>query len=198
MCGYLSQVHLDVFTPLRCVSHHVKLTMKKFRRFLRKFQYTHPTKRHIVLITICFWLSGITLWTIKGFRDDHEEDKPIFEEDSLLVYHNEDPFNGVIHKEIESWHNDDKNRPKLLPSSDSKWRKYPDQELFSWHDTPVHSVRAMVDNNKTYHGEMGAPVKVPPELEAKAKERYGIHELNVVASELVSLNRRLPDIRHER
>ena len=31
-----------------------------------------------------------------------------------------------------------------------------------------------------------------------AKERYSKHQLNVVASEFVSLNRKLPDVRHDK
>ena len=45
---------------------------------------------------------------------------------------------------------------------------------------------------------MGVPVKIPDHLESLAKEKQSIHQLNVVASNLVSLNRRLPDVRHER
>ena len=35
-------------------------------------------------------------------------------------------------------------------------------------------------------------------LESEANDRYTKHQLNVVASDLVSLNRRLPDVRHEK
>ena len=45
---------------------------------------------------------------------------------------------------------------------------------------------------------MGIPVTIPKNLETEAKERYTKHQLNVVASDLVSLNRRLPDVRHEK
>ena len=54
-----------------------------------------------------------------------------------------------------------------------------------------------MDNNKTYSGEMGEPVNIPKNLESEAKKRYSKHQLNIVASDLVSLNRRLPDVRHE-
>ena len=107
------------------------------------------------------------------------------------------PFNTVIHQKIAQWHNDDKIRPKLLAEADSKWRFYPKKELHAWHEVPIHSVRALVDNNKTYHGEMGSEVIIPPSLQTQAKSRQSIHQLNVVASELVSLNRRLPDVRSD-
>ena len=43
---------------------------------------------------------------------------------------------------------------------------------------------------------MGIPVIIPQSLQNQAKVRQSIHNFNVVASELVSLNRRLPDVRN--
>ena len=104
---------------------------------------------------------------------------------------------SVIHQKISEWHHDDEGQlPKLLAEVGSKWKHYPKAELFAWRDGPLHSVRALVDNNKTYHGEMGLPVIVPQNLQSQAKARQSIHQLNVVASDLVSLNRRLPDVRN--
>ena len=44
---------------------------------------------------------------------------------------------------------------------------------------------------------MGEPVDIPRNLQSEAKKLYSKHQLNIVASDLVSLNRRLPDVRHE-
>lgn len=175
------------------------MVFKKCRRFWRRFQYIPPPKRHILLITVCFWLSAITLWSIRHLDTEHYSETA--DHSSFIFYEHasKDPFNTVIHSAIANWHrNDTKNQPKLLPTQNSPWRSYPDSEVFAWHEPPLHSVRALVDNNKTYLGEMGAPVVIPSHLEAQAQERQSVHQLNVVASELVSLNRRLPDVRHER
>ena len=173
--------------------------MKKLRRFWRRFQYIHPTKRHIVLITMCFWLSGITLWTIRKIHNESNENIFI-DENNFVVYDHKDPFNTVVHQTIAKWHHQKSsgNLPKLFPKSNSVWKRYPEDQLHAWHEVPLHSVRAPVENNKTYSGEMGAPVIIPKHLQASAKERQSVHQLNVVASEMVSLNRRLPDVRHER
>ena len=168
---------------------------KKVRRFWRKFLYIHPKNRHILLITICFWLSCATLWTVRHRIDDRNS---VVVDDNFIVLQEQNPFYTTIHRQIRHWHLDDPVVPKLFPNKGSRWRLYPAKELHQWHEVPLHSVRAIVPNNKTYHGEMGVPVKVPAHLEAQAKERQSIHQLNVVASELVSLNRRLPDVRHER
>ena len=175
---------------------------KKIRRFCRKFQYIHPTQRHILLITTCFWVSAVTLWTIQ--KSNYSASESIIDDlyidhgDNLIIYERiKDPFNTVIHKEIAKWHNDDSEaQPKLIPKPGSKWKHYPKRELFAWHGVPLHSVRALVDNSKIYHGEMGEPVEIPLKLQSQAKSRQSIHQLNVVASELVSLNRRLADVRN--
>ena len=174
---------------------------KKIRRFCRKFHYIHPTQRHILLITACLWVSVVTLWTVHVHKDssfhNSSNDDVFIDGDNLVVYKAKNPFDTVIHQKISEWHHNDKVQlPKLLAEAGSKWKHYPKAELFAWRDGPLHSVRALVDNNKTYHGEMGLPVIIPQNLQSEAKARQSIHQLNVVASELVSLNRRLPDVRN--
>lgn len=43
----------------------------------------------------------------------------------------------------------------------------------------------------------GAAVVVPPELEEEAKQRFSDNEFNVVASEMMSVNRTLADSRYK-
>ena len=42
---------------------------------------------------------------------------------------------------------------------------------------------------------MGKAVQVPKELEAEAKEKFKINQFNLIASDMMSLNRSLPDYR---
>lgn len=46
-------------------------------------------------------------------------------------------------------------------------------------------------------GEKGKAVKVPIEKEALAKEKFKLNQFNLVASDMISLNRSLADVRLE-
>ena len=51
------------------------------------------------------------------------------------------------------------------------------------------------DAHASTHGERGAAVHVPSRLHAKATSTFAINQFNLIASELVSVNRALPDER---
>ncbi|GAA6067453.1 polypeptide N-acetylgalactosaminyltransferase 1 [Tachysurus ichikawai] len=44
-------------------------------------------------------------------------------------------------------------------------------------------------------GEMGKPVVIPKEHQEKMKEMFKINQFNLMASEMIALNRSLPDVR---
>ncbi|XP_057666804.1 polypeptide N-acetylgalactosaminyltransferase 5 isoform X2 [Diorhabda carinulata] len=46
-------------------------------------------------------------------------------------------------------------------------------------------------------GEMGKPVHIPPEQEALMKEKFKLNQFNLLASDMISLNRSLVDVRLE-
>ena len=47
-------------------------------------------------------------------------------------------------------------------------------------------------------GEMGEAVVIPKEKEAESKEQFKINQFNLVASEMIALNRSLPDVRSDK
>ena len=44
-------------------------------------------------------------------------------------------------------------------------------------------------------GDMGKAVVIPPDLEEESKQKFKIHQFNLLASDMMSLNRSLPDYR---
>lgn len=55
----------------------------------------------------------------------------------------------------------------------------------------------MEKENKKAPGEMGAAVHIPPEQEAKQQEQFKLNQFNLMASDMIYLNRSLKDVRLE-
>ena len=90
--------------------------VKTFRRLFRRFQYIHPSKRHIVLITLCFWLSAITLWTIRRSPLNNNNNEFLNPNTNILDNVVLEIFSGETnpyYNEIDKWHRNDSNLPKL-------------------------------------------------------------------------------------
>ena len=66
---------------------------------------------------------------------------------------------------------------------------YPRHQLRSWSKAKV------VAKNKGMPGEMGKAVAIPPDKEEEKKEKFKINQFNLLASEMISLNRSLIDVR---
>lgn len=85
--------------------------------------------------------------------------------------------------------------PKALkdeqPSNQYDKRHYKKSELHLWR--PARVVR----ETRGSPGEMGAAVHISPEHEAKQQELFKLNQFNLMASDMISLNRSLKDIRLE-
>lgn len=73
----------------------------------------------------------------------------------------------------------------------SNKRQYLQSKLHLWRPAKV------VKENKGSPGEMGAAVHIPPENETKQQELFKLNQFNLMASDMISLNRSLKDIRLE-
>ena len=69
--------------------------------------------------------------------------------------------------------------------------KYVDSKLKKW--VPA----AVVSEQFGKPGEMGKPVQLPADQESLMREKFRLNQFNVLASDIISLNRSLPDVRLE-
>lgn len=74
-------------------------------------------------------------------------------------------------------------------SPEKNQRRYHLSELHRWR--PAKPVR----ENKNSPGEMGTAVRIPPEDEAKQQKLFKLNQFNLMASDMISLNRSLKDVR---
>lgn len=70
-------------------------------------------------------------------------------------------------------------------------RRYKQSELHLWRPAKV------IAESKGSPGEMGSAVHIPPENEAKQQELFKLNQFNLMASDMISLNRSLRDVRLE-
>ncbi|XP_050710951.1 polypeptide N-acetylgalactosaminyltransferase 5-like isoform X2 [Eriocheir sinensis] len=68
---------------------------------------------------------------------------------------------------------------------------YPPGQLKRWEPRPT------VQEHPGQPGEMGKPVRTAPGQEALMKEKFKLNQFNLLASDSISLNRSLPDVRLE-
>lgn len=66
---------------------------------------------------------------------------------------------------------------------------YSSDKLHFWE--PASNVR----ENRGKPGEMGKAVKLSPQMERLAQDQFKLNQFNVLASDVISLNRSLPDVR---
>lgn len=66
---------------------------------------------------------------------------------------------------------------------------YKSTQLKRWKPAPV------VLEHYGSPGEMGKPVQIPSEHESEMKEKFKLNQFNIMASDIISLNRSLADVR---
>ncbi|XP_059095179.1 polypeptide N-acetylgalactosaminyltransferase 1-like isoform X1 [Tigriopus californicus] len=96
-----------------------------------------------------------------------------------------------VHQIISRWHEQDLvHSPLLTPKNDPKWSGYSDEYLFEFEDPPE------VISRPESPGDLGKAVLIPRELKWKAAEMKSLHQLNLVASDMIPFDRALRDLRN--
>ena len=115
-----------------------------------------------------------------------------------------------VYEVISSWSlNSDRdiaNLPLLSSLRDNQWLQYSKSELFEWtkvqnHDIHEHlRILPSLDSKRenASYGDLGAPIVFKDDLLIESKSKMSLYQLNVVASDVMSLNRRLNDMRPSR
>lgn len=119
----------------------------------------------LMLYSDCIGGSG---W---GCSDNKQQQQQALSEEPAQRFHPKIPVREVSSKE------------------ESNKRQYSQARLHLWRPAKV------VRENKGSPGEMGAAVHIPPENEAKQQELFKLNQFNLMASDMISLNRSLKDIR---
>lgn len=81
--------------------------------------------------------------------------------------------------------------PQAIREDHNNKRQYPQSQLHLWRPAKV------IKESKGNPGEMGAAVHIAPENEAKQQELFKLNQFNLMASDMIFLNRSLKDIRLE-
>ena len=119
-----------------------------------------------------------------------------------------------VYKTLESWqlsaHSDINKLPKLSSMRDDRWKHYPSDQLFDWIEKPFNFVDERlklldIENQKEFgyyskeyskYGDLGAPIELKGNLREESSAKFSTHQIDVVASNVMSLNRRLQEVRN--
>lgn len=89
--------------------------------------------------------------------------------------------------------NDDINFAELKSDSESS-TKY-DRYHYKQHELQLWRPAKVIRESKDKPGALGAAVEIPPEQDAKQQELFKLNQFNLMASDMIALNRSLKDVR---
>ena len=157
-------------------STSTEILLKRFRLWKRQYL-------HIVIYTSLFWIF-VDVFFIMLFSDCTKEIiVPCRSSIASLSKHNStvkinQPDLAIQHPKIII----DKIKPQIETTKKSTVRKW-------WEVDPAAT------NPPNWQGEGGRAVVIPKELQGESKKRFGENQFNILASDLMALNRSVKDQR---
>jgi hypothetical protein len=164
---------MNSFSPYHSTS--TEILLKRFRLWRRQYL-------HVVIYTSLFWIF-IDVFFIMLFSDCTKE--IIVPCPSSIAALSSNNSAKIIERNLPIRHPKiiiDKTKPQTETTKRSTVRKW-------WEVDPAAT------NPPNWHGEGGRAVAIPNELQAESKDRFKENQFNILASDLIALNRSIKDQR---
>ena len=196
----LSRLPFTIFrrklVKLKCIRHYVNRQ--------------HHTYKFVLKVMFLFGFFFIVIFILMSSEKQYSSVTKDFLLRSLSNQNNDNNSNTSVYDEILSWtlkgYQDTIRLPKLSALNDNSWLRYSKYNLSKWCKVPNHFVheqlrtlsRSDFERKNTSYGDLGEPILLKGDLLKESKSKMSLYQLNVVASDVMSLNRRLKDMRPSR
>ena len=178
--------------------------LKCIRQYVNRQHHTYK----FVLKVIGFFF--IVIFLLMSSEKQYSSVTKDFLLRNLSNKNRDDNSNTNVYDIILSWalkgYKDTNRLPKLSALNDNSWLRYTKHNLSKWYKVPNHYVHEQLrtlsssdfERKNTSYGDLGEPILLKGDLLKESKSKMSLYQLNVVASDLISLNRRLKDMRPSR
>ena len=184
------------FVKLKCLRQHINRQHHSYKFFLK--------------VMFLFGFFFIVMFLLMSSEKQFSSVTTDFFLRSLSNQNNDNNSNPSVYGKILSWslkgYQDTNRLPKLSALNDSSWLRYSKYNLSKWYKVPNHFVHEQLrtlsssyfERKNTSYGDLGEPILLKGDLLEESKSKMSLYQLNVVASDVMSLNRRLKDMRPSR
>ena len=179
----------------------LKYNLASTKQFVAKFMHLST----VVCVTI------FILFLLVFMNEDYTNTHNRLPMDMINHKSNQDMVERLpqVYQVIESWMQQESRNSIYFPRlfmGNKKRLRYTRNELFLWKELPLDNINDILDNldkkehdgNISSYGNFGKAVNLPHDLIKESKAKMSLHQLNVVSSDIMSLNRQLSDMRNLR
>ena len=184
------------FVKLKCIRQYVNRQ--------------HHTYKFVLKVMFLFGFFFIVVFLLMSSEKQYSSLTKDFLLHGLSNKNRDNNSNTDVYDIILSWtlkgYQETSRLPKLSALNDNSWLRYTKHNLSKWYKVPNHNVHEQLrtlsssdfEKKNTSYGDLGEPILLKGDLLKESKSKMSLYQLNVVASDLMSLNRRLKDMRPSR